>query len=753
MRSKGALSLPIFLTILTACGGSGGGGNNPPTSTDEKDPIKTLSLQDQQRFKTWQDDLTKNCSAKEAFEGKVEQDFDNPGIDFKVLMDAMDHKTALATDKGSFVLIADAEAMSGFGTDKYDRSDSSGTVSAEFKRSGSTCEAWISGKKVYVTKIYPKIMIEGGSPAKKETKLALSASLEPSEKPGLAKLQHSFGAIASEAFASNEDAAAILRGYLKLDKETMQRHFETAQYPSFLETGSFPSLKDVPFFAVSDSIIGSTGDLNTLMNSPQGLKFEIYFQPAKFMLEDEILNSNDTLLVFETTVSTKANAQGIYDYFAKDAKFSREESYNPKLTAACFKQRNAWIEAVQKATNAWPFGVVNNTSPASFALAGCRLLSQDIDDDLYHSKEARSIIVKKFADFTPPESEQSAHLSYGDWNLLLGNFIARHLDKGEKVSTLDPKGTAPLIPKIVANIQRAKQSAAKHKNLKDIEHLIADTAIDWSFQGILVADETLNDLIEAMANIADIAQSYATSLLSSADYTPNSEETAGKIKFALAIDKPYKNAVKDISQKGRELDQSDWADAKIGSLLSDQPSLKQLRLWIEFLDAAAEFKQRDKARTTEDYLFERNSEQLIDRALEEGWTKGDYSLLEKVAGPGRFKTQCQEDLDVSSLTDCIGLESFSKNGFVLDPTFKGRYGKLAGELDKVLPGLEGEGTFLLWDIIGGYYRPIWKACDNEAFGVNQKELLSLIKRWQAADYSDRFTIQDTIRDLLEVCQN
>jgi hypothetical protein len=520
-----------------------------------------------------------------------------------------------------------------------------------------------------------------------------------------------------------------------------------------LETGSFPSLKDVPFFAVSDSIIGSTVDLNTLMNSPQGLNFEIYFQPAKFMLEEEILNSNDTLLVFEATVGTKANGQGTYDYFAKDAKFSREENYSKDRTAACFKQRNAWVEAVQKATNAWPFGVVNNTSPANLALSGCRLLAQDIEDDLYQSKEARSIIIGKFVDFTPAESEQSARLSYGDWNLLLGNFIARHLDAGEKVSTLDPKGAAPLIPKIAANIQRAKQSAGKHKNLKGIEHLITDTAIDWSFQGILVADGTLDELIRAMANIADIAQSYATSLLSSAGYTPNSEETAGQIKFALAIDKPYKNAVKDISQKGRELDQSDWADSKISHLLRDQPSLQQLRLWNELLEAATEFKQRDKARTTEDYLFERNSEQLIDRALEEGWTKGDYNLLEKVAGPGRFKSQCQNDLDVSSLTDCIGLESFSKNGFVLDPTFKGRYGKLAGELDKVLPGFEDEGTFLLWDIIDGYYQPIWKSCDNDAFAMNQKELLALIKRWQDADYSDRFTIQDTIRDLLEVCQN
>lgn len=308
-----------------------------------------------------------------------------------------------------------------------------------------------------------------------------------------------------------------------------------------------------------------------------------------------------------------------------------------------------------------------------------------------------------------------------------------------------------------AKLSGIKSEMSKYSNVGPLKGDLVGLAIKWLKSG----EATLQDLgpvFSALDNSVVPFEETTKELVLALSRSLQSNKEA--LDFARSISAEYKQLAIAIRDNSKAADYESWGQSFFKSVLQERPAVEQLQTWNEMWVAVLAFTQREKARTQDEFgsSNEWNRKKVIEVAVKETWTNGDFAGLESIAEVARAKNTCDRHKGYSSLADCGGLSLFSKQkGMFLDPALGGRYIGLGRDFAGYMGQLAGfDWTTLRWAFVDeffGSFEPIWSKCDQSSFAQKAAALKTQVNAIvREPDQLKKWELERQIKDSFRNCQ-
>ncbi len=293
--------------------------------------------------------------------------------------------------------------------------------------------------------------------------------------------------------------------------------------------------------------------------------------------------------------------------------------------------------------------------------------------------------------------------------------------------------------------------------LDGVKNSIVAASVRWIKKGEITTNQ-LNDIYKSLNNSIVPFEESTIQLITDLSISIANQQST--LRFASELTQEYKAFATSIRDQSLAAGYENWGKSFFRTILQKQLTFENLNTFNEMWKGIIAFIQREKQRLNDDSssMPEWNRKKILDVAIKEIWTDGEFKALESVAIVAKHKSICERHRDISSMVECAGLKLFSKQPkMFFDPNFNGRYFKLGADFNQYLGRLNSSDWFSLrFEMLNSFFgswEPLWSKCDNSAFQTknslfgNQIQLLlnerDTFKRWE---------LERKTKEILENCK-
>lgn len=338
----------------------------------------------------------------------------------------------------------------------------------------------------------------------------------------------------------------------------------------------------------------------------------------------------------------------------------------------------------------------------------------------------------------------SKELSYSDFEMMIFNVVI------QKQTTLDElRDWSTRLGGIQGEIK-------KYPNLGSEKNALVGLSVKL-LEGGQATLADLSAIYSAVNNSLNPFEKSTKQLVQ--DLRRSYSEQNSTLNFARSLSPEYKKLAVAIRNNSKAADFEDWGQSFFDSILQKKPAIVEVRSYDNLWTSALAFVKREKAKLAGEFgsSGEWNRKDVLEVAIKEIWSNGEFTGLETIAEVAKAKSICERHKDASSLADCAGLSLFSKNERkFFDPSFAGRYSPFAKEFYGHMKKLSGFDWYSLRSTLTGEFfgstEPIWSHCDNSAFkkkAANLKDQIGKILR--ATDQMQIWELERNIKETIKNC--
>lgn len=773
----------VCASILLNCGkkskGPAENGQAPAGQANDipatvQDALNLLSPERLAALTKWQSQLTKACDAAAIFDGKSAGS-GQESLDLRVLMERTQKSLFVTLGSGLWAIFGDYEAPGGIQETKFsheqDLNGAREALESSTVRSGATCEVFVSGKRVYATRLASKIIIsatqteQSQAPASKDV-FAAGTVLKTQQGFSLAKGE-GFDAAVRIALRPDGVVLASLATLLGLSEPDGAKWFSLGRPEALTVSHSFPEQAGIVPFGVSDLYLMGPTDAVSAMALPNadGRVLKTAVLPPLWNFSEGVLNTADSAVFwnFQTkvTVTAQANVQNAFSYKATDLKRSEPKERSNALFADCFMARHKALKALAMGLS--PF------EPAySGTIAPCLAAQETPARALFASDVAREVVLGHFDSFVPYKTSLN---EYQGWDSIFGQFVEIVLETSDRtadapslVVTLNPNRNRPIVVLLQDSLAGLNAALAKNQSMTNaltdrlkngddtLKSSLQRVSRSWVLQGKSQQAVSWDKLLAAIANVSDTLPLATDQLL---NYLANdAQDSNGLLDYALGISAETKQSLAVISELAKKWSLSAWVSKSVGRLIVDKTPASAVQSWQLTLQDADSFFAADKGSVSpaHERLFADAVTELGTLALEEVWQESDFAALNPFARLAEQRMICKQWTGTTLLLECVGFKQFSRTqGKLLAPEFAGRYVKAVDTFAKLSEAASAPEFSSLRFELEDFFDPIWSACDNAAFEKKLEELAQTGPAYLKSEFPERFKIKRQLDGILEDC--
>lgn len=884
-------SIVLFLCVaVLSCGGGGGSGSKAPaTPQTPEQALARLSPEDRKTFETWKSNIVKSCNATEVFMGG--SGLGESGLDPAVLVQNNENSLIVKGPQGEQVFLGGIAGFSGESNSKHEHSisinGSSYSVQAETKRSGSFCEVFLFGQKVYETHIARSMDVVGFWQPGFQTKASVgTVNIRRSADPRYGQLEgHRFVESVFDMQMPRPEALAVLARHLGFTAEETQRLFRLQNArdlislrvmgaePSLWLNASFPELV-APTELLKEIRPGGVGVLQLevqrrLPQTTYGKQTNTADASASKWLASFRLSAaepgDNTRFKFEMT---EVQYQGLVTGGAN-------------LAAQCFTDR---VQILARMAN--PGQAQQRVVPAfAQALDPCETLMPELHKHLRTSGQLQRLLATVLSSLVP-----SRQADYAGWATELYSIALAVLESGKNLQPeLDPTGRVRVIQDLALYLEHLRLEMTRTPQLREaLRSEVYSMGFDWALAGERVGPGHATRILQVGESVVRDFSASTRTLLTNLGRDPRSQEEAlnfaermtpeyraealstlavaralnyalwenefhnqilqkrptqqevrdwgqrlrglqgqlnqyprlasergelvemaltwlrqgegteqdvawvlaglnnaidpfqastrqlirdlkrslaqnrQAVAFAHGLTPEYKNLAQSIVVNSAAIGMKELGERLMQNVLQERPTIERMREMAETMAAGMEFSQREKARVgaDSDFFNDRHLKEVLERAVNEAWSRADFITLEHITELGRRKSQCDNGFNkgASSVAQCVGLGWFSRqSGRFLDLRLDRIHGALAvdfvGYLNLLQPDFDySTGRRELLGAFFGSFDVLWNKCDLATIRARRDQLRQQVHGYKnAPDTLKRWEWEKVLRETVKNC--
>lgn len=578
-RSIVTLLLGVVGAVTVSCsgpqGGNGSGGGDNPKSKEEA--LQKLRPKHRANFEEWQARVLKSCDPSEAFGLHRHSNLEKRGIDGGALIKSNRGSLVLSDDR-NLVLLTGYNTFSGVGNSKAEESESVNgqgySISAETKRSGSHCEVYLFGQKVYETIVVESFNV--GLQVSQDKASSIFSPISQVKKLGVngayESTQNGIFNLLSETFKPSQESIKFLSKKLNIDTE------ETGQLFRLVSSSASVALKvdknNAAIWSHIDhkNLITSDSSISTLFNDAnKSIGIELRIAPTLFDFSNVKNESDHSNIKLTMSISASKKDNGLV-LTQQSIENRGSVPFDETQAANCTRDRFSayWGEGSSSS-------MISPSTSSMFK--PCQVLHSDIENLAFKNGLLKSLIATAFTGVIPSQQTQ-----YGGWDSVLAKLATEVLDGDREIQKeLDPHSKTKIISLVSNYLHSLKSELINVKNLRASKELVYQMGLSWSFSGLQVSQLRISEIVKNIDNSFDPFRVSSEALLMNLSRDPNQNDE--QINFAGMINATYKAEAIRALNLSKELGYFGFESEIFNQIIQKRVNQADLKIWSENLSA------------------------------------------------------------------------------------------------------------------------------------------------------------------------
>ncbi|MBX3016417.1 MAG: hypothetical protein KF767_00905 [Bdellovibrionaceae bacterium] len=579
MRAPQLMMSGLMVLALAACSNDKGDGDKKAQPQTPEEALQSLPEYHRTAFENWKNQVAKSCGAADALGLSNGGGSMEIGIDAKAILARNAGSLAFTNAEGTLFLTG-FNSLNGQATTETEASSEvdgvSTVVKGSTKRSGSYCEVYIYGQKVYETTLARSFVV--GAELRADKKTAAVNTRARVENVGSIGSAIAYETGVSEALTEAMKPTAPLRDAfaraLGLTEDLGPRLLQLSPYPQVTfatklqgEVSSVWTLGDSRSLVASRAVLGSlfagqnrTVSVNLLVKLPV-----MKFADVENVADKSSFNANAHLLQERNGAGTTLRLEQMT--------LGGRKAFNAEEAHACLNERLSAILAPPQGKN--------EISPSlGEAVGPCRLLNADLEETMYTSGLMKDLLATVYAGVQP-----SPVFRHNGWESVLSRLVKENLDAGQDlVRALDPQNLTRVIPLLQSSTSVIRGELGRLQNGAALKTSLDDMAIGWALIGQQVEMSRIGHIIysaDISANPYLVSTQRMLGDLSREPYARDAE-----LQFALTMAPEYKAEGTQALALAKELDEKHFEREIFNQVIQKRIALTDLQSYTRALNVA-----------------------------------------------------------------------------------------------------------------------------------------------------------------------
>lgn len=594
-----------------------------------EEAVSKLSESSRQTFQSWKARAIKSCEPGEAFgiESRVtggRKDYE--GVDGAALLKA-NGESLVFKDGVARVVLTDHDSFSGQGTSKVEQTISvngeSQMLSAETRRSGSSCELYLYGQKVFETQIFQSFTI--GLEIRSGKQASLMGAPVQVTPIGQAGYSVSEGVpvleLVNEVFRPGKEASDFFSRSLNLSKERAAQLFKIGRAGvKIAKIANEPSA----IWSIADSrgLIAFQSVLERYLRTPNSvLPLEVRLEIPRMKIADVENKADRAFWSLGLDIAVQANDKqtGISLANFDDRGLQPHRAHE---ALQCVESR---VEAFVKSNGA---ETVNLQPSVPFMFDPCRVIDPKVETLAFDTGLMKSLLPIVFANVTPARFAQ-----YGGWDDVLRQIAKETVKAGKDLrAELDPSSKARVVPTLATHLESLKSGLSRSSHLKPFEPTITEIGYRWTFAGYQISSSRIDEILHSLDQSIVPFEVSTLRLFDDLSSQPNAFDE--QVRFANLIDDSYRNVALRALQLADDLGFKTFRQEVFNVVLQRQVKTTELNDWITKLrDIRYEIEPFKKLGGQKDRLVALSVKWLRSQEVTRAQLRSVYAAVDRSAAP------------------------------------------------------------------------------------------------------------------------
>ena len=529
------------------------------------DLFERLLPSHQEAFKIWKNNVIKTCSASAAFGADAPA---YAGVDVSALMAVTNGSAVLQNDKNNFVVLSPGREMVGESKSSYSHGE---TLQAEARQSGSLCTIYLSGKKIYETRILQTVYIDFSSIGEKSIQQAQVSLNDLGTDPYAlvsAKVE-GLSTMVAKALAPKSTAFGLVGQKLGLSDADVRQYFRTAVAVSKSRMTAVLKGDDktqVWSLLANEELIGRRVVFGKTSDAtPVQLQMEVavamnksFFGRSADQKESTVrldvpfvLARNGTALTFKMSeiqmrggaLTSEAELSKCVDGRIEFAGTMQDRSANYIVPSVADLQLNCSVIGL-------------HTSVPSVLQGPLRKALPVVLEGVIASKETY----------------------FAGWERVISANVEAALTSGKSISeSLDPESKTLVVPTIERLVTRVFAEFELHPALEGHVADIVDMATNWALNNVVISDSEIRRIMNSLTNVVPVFPDSSRTLVKELRADPI--KTLDLAEYADSLTLDYKEKALKAESLAKKAGDHAWLKDVFAHII-------QLRVPIADIEAA-----------------------------------------------------------------------------------------------------------------------------------------------------------------------
>ena len=539
--AKWTILAVLSLTIL---------GCSDPSDPDSKHPnsgpdlFERLLPSHQEAFKVWKNNVIKTCSASAAFgvEGP-----ERMGVDASALMSATNGSAVLKTDKNNFVVLSPGREMAGESKSSYSHGED---LKVEARQIGSLCTIYLSGKKIFETRILQTVDIDFASIGEKSLQQAAVSVKDLGTDPYAlvsAKVQ-GLSSMVAKSLAPKSEAFAFVGQKLGLSDAEVRTYFRSATAVAKSRMTVVLEGDDktqVWSLLANDELIGRRIMFSAATRTkPVQLQMEVAVALNKSFFGRSADQKESTVrLVFPFAIVRSGTSMTLE---MSDVQVRGGTLTSEAELSKCIEGRIEFAQTTQQRS-------------ANFVIPSLADLQLNCSVIGLHTS-VPSILQGPLRKALPTVLEgvsASKETYFAGWDRVISANVEAALTAGKSISeSLDPESKTLIVPTIERMVPRVFAEFELHPALDSYVADIIDMATNWALGNVIISDIEIRRIMNGLTNVVPVFPDSSRTLMKELRADPIKALDLAEYADSLTLD--YKEKALKAESLARKAGDHAW---------------------------------------------------------------------------------------------------------------------------------------------------------------------------------------------------